>query len=123
MVTTEIKGPKVGRFQMKKSLGDFVLIVGPNHNIQFPFVLLDRALIYFSHVINWAHGRRNRHEEARDTGPETFVAHFTDHQRRICREFFQAAGAKDEAKIREARQPLLDMLLEVLHGLSDREYR
>ncbi|MFA5653723.1 MAG: GTPase/DUF3482 domain-containing protein [Desulfomonilia bacterium] len=123
MVPTEIKGPKVGRFQMKKSLGDFVLIVGPNHNIQFPFVLLDRALIYFSHVINWAHGRRNRQKETPDTGPETFVARFTDRERKVCREFFQAAGAKDEARIREDRQPMLDMLFEVLLCLSDREYR
>lgn len=123
MVTAEIKGPKVGRFQMKKSLGDFVLIVGPNRNIQFPFVLLDRALIYFSHAINWAHGRRSGQEEAPGAGPETFVAHFTEHRRGICREFFRAASARDEARIREARQPLLGMLLEILLCLSDREYR
>ena len=123
MVDTEIKGPKVGRFQMKKSLGGFMLIVGPNRNIQFPFILLDRALIYFSHAINWAHGRRNRQEETSDTNPETFVAHFTDHQRRTCRKFFQAVSTGDEARIREAMQPVLDMLLETLTGLSAREYR
>jgi len=33
--------------------------VGPAKNIQFGFILLDRALIYYSHIINWAHGRRD----------------------------------------------------------------
>jgi hypothetical protein len=123
MVTTEIRGPKLGRFQVKKTLGDLVLIVGPNKNIQFPFILLDRALIYFSHVINWAHGRRGRKEDAPDTGPEAYVAHFTDRQRTVCREFFHAAGTGDEIRIRETKQPMLDMLIEILLGLSDREYR
>lgn len=35
------------------------LIIGPNRNQQFPFILLDRALLYYSHIINWAHGRRD----------------------------------------------------------------
>ncbi len=124
MVTTEIRGPKLGGFQMKKTLGDFVFAVGPNKNIQFPFILLDRALIYFSHVINWAHGRRGRkEEEAPDAGPETFVAHLTDRQRAICREFFRAASTGDEMRTRETKQPMLEMLIEILHGLSNREYR
>jgi hypothetical protein len=43
--------------------------------------------------------------------------------RSVCRRFFRAASAGDEDRIAEARQPLLDMLLEVLLGLSEREYR
>ncbi|MEE4240975.1 MAG: GTPase/DUF3482 domain-containing protein [Desulfopila sp.] len=35
------------------------LRIGPNTNAQFPHILLDRALIYYSHIINWAHGRRD----------------------------------------------------------------
>jgi hypothetical protein len=35
------------------------LQIGPNTNTQFPHILLDRALIYYSHIINWAHGRRD----------------------------------------------------------------
>lgn len=123
MVPTEIRGPKVGRFQARKRLGDYVLVVGPNRNIQFPFILLDRGLIYFSHVINWAHGRRDVQEEPADAVPETHVAHFSDDMRSVCRRFFRAASAGDEDRIAEARQPLLDMLLEVLLGLSEREYR
>ncbi len=35
------------------------LDIGPNSNPQFPFILLDRALLYYGHIINWAHGRRD----------------------------------------------------------------
>lgn len=35
------------------------LQVGPAKNVQFGFILLDRALIYYSYIINWAHGRRD----------------------------------------------------------------
>ena len=124
MVTAEIKGPKMGRFQMKKRLGDFMLIVGPNKNVQFPYILLDRALIFFSHVINWAHGRRGRRETAPGKpGPETFAARFTDRQRAICRDFFYACTAGDEMRIRETKQPMIHMLIEILLGLSAKDYR
>ncbi|MCP3944665.1 MAG: GTPase/DUF3482 domain-containing protein [Desulfobacteraceae bacterium] len=33
--------------------------VGPNENPQFLYVLLDRALIYYAHIINRSHGRRD----------------------------------------------------------------
>ncbi len=33
--------------------------IGPHQNVQFLFILLDRALIYYTHAINWAHGRRD----------------------------------------------------------------
>lgn len=35
------------------------LTVGPVRNIQLLFVLLDRQLLFYSHIINWAHGRRD----------------------------------------------------------------
>jgi hypothetical protein len=35
------------------------LDIGPSLNPQFPYILLDRALLYYSHIINWAHGRRD----------------------------------------------------------------
>ena len=67
-------------------LAGFQLEVGSRKNIQFPFILLDRALIYYAYIINWAHGRR-------DYGSETlpaektqagFVAKWTSQQKKIC---------------------------------------
>jgi len=40
-------------------LGGEVVQVGPAKNIEMLFVLLNRALLYYRHIINWAHGRRD----------------------------------------------------------------
>ncbi len=47
---TRVLGVETGRYHLQ---------VGPNENPQFPYILLDRALIFYSHTINWAHGRRD----------------------------------------------------------------
>lgn len=41
------------------NLGGRQIRVGPIDNIQLLYILLDRALIFYSHIINWAHGRRD----------------------------------------------------------------
>lgn len=41
-------------------LGGDQIQVGPNENLQFLYVLLDRALIYYAHIINRPHGRRGK---------------------------------------------------------------
>ena len=40
-------------------LGGDRLQVGPNENLQFLYVLMDRVLIYYTHMINRPHGRRD----------------------------------------------------------------
>jgi hypothetical protein len=47
---TKVLGVDLGSQQMQ---------VGPGTSSQFLFILLDRALLFYSHVINWAHGRRD----------------------------------------------------------------
>ena len=41
------------------SLGSRQLTVGPNKNLNFPFILADRYFMYFERVVSWAHGRRD----------------------------------------------------------------
>ncbi|MEZ4549901.1 MAG: DUF3482 domain-containing protein [Desulfobacterales bacterium] len=45
-------------------LGQVKLTVGPMRTDQMLFILLDRSLIYFSHVINWTHSRRDSADAA-----------------------------------------------------------
>ena len=49
LAETKVAGMKLGGQQIR---------VGPNENIQFLYILIDRALIFYAHIINWAHGRR-----------------------------------------------------------------
>ena len=63
------KGKALSRIRIKRvPLGGSKIIVGPNRNPQFPFILLDRALLYHQEIANHAHGLReepgNNEEEA-----------------------------------------------------------
>lgn len=121
MITYEIRGPRLGPFQIGKGIGDFLLIVGPNKNAQFPFVLLDRALIFFASTINWAHARREVAQNPVEK-PAGFVAHFSEAQARTCHAFFQAAGSGDEMDLQGREESMADMLIAFLLDLSAREY-
>ena len=56
--TAWLKGENLARTRIKKQeIGGIMVTVGPNTNPQFPFILLDRAMLYFQHVSNWAHAR------------------------------------------------------------------
>ncbi|MCG8525637.1 MAG: GTPase/DUF3482 domain-containing protein [Opitutales bacterium] len=43
-------------------LGGSKVVIGPNRNPQFPFIFLDRALLYFKETIRHAHGKRTSDE-------------------------------------------------------------
>jgi hypothetical protein len=85
MAKAKVVGLKLGGFQIQ---------IGPNENIQFMFVLLDRAFIYYSHIINWAHGRRGLAENnpiPADSRNEKigYTTHWDETSKKICRRFFQ----------------------------------
>ncbi len=55
---TWVKGENMARVKVKKlRLGRASLTVGPNRNPQFPFVLIDRLLLFFQWMIRWSHAR------------------------------------------------------------------
>ncbi len=108
------------------NLGGQQIQIGPTGNIQFMYVLLDRALIFYSHIINWAHGRRDY--PPRGTQPEKRVkAGFTaewDHKTKgICHAFFSAARSNDGYRKESARKKLKEMLQDVLLKISHSEQR
>lgn len=78
-------------------LGGYQLQVGPNTNIQFLYILLDRALLFYVHAINWAHGRRDYQNMPRNPegGKRGFSAKFDNHTKRICARFFKVVHASD----------------------------
>jgi len=48
-------------------LGGYKMNVGPTQNIQIIYLFIDRALIFYSHIINWAHGRRDYPDPIQNT--------------------------------------------------------
>ena len=61
---TKILGVHARRIQLQ---------IGPCTNPQFAYILLDRALIYYSQIINWAHGRRSYEKNTSTPPPEGFL--------------------------------------------------
>lgn len=106
------------------TLGSQQIRIGPIENIQFMYVLLDRALIYYSHIINWAHGRRDYPPESSAAGqPEEtgYTTEWKDQTKRVCNDFYGNVRTHDAHKKRQSRRALKEMLQAVLLKISQSE--
>jgi hypothetical protein len=98
-------------------LGGNRLTVGPNRKLQFLYVLLDRALIYTSHMVNRSHGRRdlNLIHQSPDAAKKGYTTHFTMAQKKVSARFFKVASRRlfsSDKKARHDFQNLLDSLID-----------
>lgn len=95
-------------------LGGDRVQVGPNENIQFLYILLDRALLYFTHMSRRAHGRRDLPEtesqlvsKGEKAGISTLL---TAKQHRVCVEFFKVCRKKSSTSGKK-HSPAFDLLV------------
>jgi hypothetical protein len=120
-------GKRLARMKVKGlSLGGEQIQIGPIENIQFAYVLLDRALIYYSHIINWAHGRRDFpiHEHgSKETVKAGLTFEWDDRNRKICQAFYTAVRGHDDQQKTSSRKALYEMLQEVLLDISRSDHR
>lgn len=89
--------------------------VGPAKNISLMFVLINRELLFFRHIINWAHGRRDYPEHPRDQqplSPDTFTDAWSGAELRTCQAFFHSA--------RRATPPSDDDITEQMEGIIEK---
>lgn len=97
--------------------------VGPNTNLQFLFILIDRALLYYEHVINWAHGKREPVSENDQSA--TFAAGYTRkwnrHDREVGRKYFDAL-IKNKP-VQEEETALRAVILTELGNISNSDAR
>ena len=111
---------------MGVSLGGQLMRIGPIGNIQFMYVLMDRVLIYYSHIINWAHGRRDYPDkipqpaEPQKTG---FSSKWDKSVKNRYRDFYSSIRSGDEEKRTRSRRALTELLQEQLLEISHREKR
>jgi len=120
-------GKRLARIKIKGlSLGGEQIQVGPIENIQFTYVLLDRALIYYSHIINWAHGRRDfpiEEHASKGTAKAGLTFEWNDRNRKTCQAFYTAVRGHDDRQRTSSRKALHEMLQEVLLGISRSDQR
>ncbi len=113
---------KIARTRIKgQALGGISLQAGPIQNDQLLFVIIDRSLIYFWHVINWAHSRRNRPEEKQDEDKsvsEFLSAKWSEKQKKTSRRFFAATRKNDPAAADFAAREFKQMLKSLLKRIS-----
>ncbi len=105
-----------GRRLLGVRLDSHRLIVGPASNIQLFYVLLDRALIYYRHIITWAHGRRD-YEDA-PVPVEGVTAGWNREQRGICENFFNCVRQGHTRELDRAEMALREMLSECLESMT-----
>ncbi len=113
MVRTKVAGLRIGK---KK------ITTGPCKNIQFMYVQLDRILLYYSHVINWSHGRRDSNTDVirnrkMQNEKEGFASGFPEATRKVFDALFtNVTNRKKESD--ESEQEAVKTLEKVLEGLS-----
>ncbi len=104
-------------------MGGEQLQVGPVSNLQLLYIILDRGLLFYAHVINWAHGRRDyelRSNLLRPVGGKSgFTSNWGRRHREICDHFFRSVQKGQGGEIEEASLVLQDLLREQLHEISE----
>lgn len=97
--------------------------IGPARNIQLLFILLDRCLLFTSHVINWAHGRRDYDQATllreQDGDKKGFTSNWSNEDRKVCGQFFQALQKKDADILEKPSVRLYEIIVRQLRQLSE----
>ena len=109
---TKVKGIGIGGYQVH---------MGPVDNVQILYIILDRALLYYTHVINWAHALRDAPKQT-ETEPKTrsgLSSTWNNEQRALCATYF--AAVKQGKEIREPERALRKMLEKELIRISEQE--
>lgn len=111
-IGAKVKGLPLGRMKIQ---------AGPVKNEQILYILLDRALIYFSHIINWAHSRRDQPDAQYiegNTHKKGFTSLFDAPLKKLFNHFFRAARKDDWAQIAAIKPRINEFLIKSLKDIS-----
>ncbi len=96
--------------------------MGPVASSQLLYVLIDRSLLFFTLVINWAHGRRDYRNclppDKALTGKQGFTSRWSRKERMVCEHFLKALQNDDANAQEQSRQELYRALHTTLENLS-----
>ncbi len=116
-------GAALAKMDIQRTLGVERFSMGPVSNPRFPFVLLDRIILYAARAMNWAHGRQAADEAAPNRVPDRDVSRkrgFTEElsagdHRSLARFFAAARRGKNDSPHEERSR---EIIIEILRGLS-----
>lgn len=101
-------------------LGGEQLKIGPAKDINLLFVLINRAMLFYQHTINWAHGRRDYERSDITDNNDTnasLTAQWSTRELKVCRSFFSVATESERDMLKE-RQALEKLLIKSFTELS-----
>lgn len=110
----------LAKLDIERASGTQRFTAGPVHNPRFPFVLMDRIMLYSARAMNWSHGRQAAEESAPDKVPEKeirptgFTEELSAQQQRDLARFFNAARKGKSEREEECRA----IIRGILHGLA-----
>ncbi|MEJ2388008.1 MAG: GTPase/DUF3482 domain-containing protein [Chromatiaceae bacterium] len=114
-------GRTLAKLNIEVKPGTQRFTAGPVSNPKFPFILLDRILLYSARAMNWAHGRQAADEDSPEKVPdrETSVKGFAEElslaeQRDLTKFFADARRGKGSDREDACR----DIIKRILHDLS-----
>lgn len=120
-----VGGKALAKLNIERAPGTHLFTLGPVSNPRFPFVLLDRILLYSARAMNWSHGRQAAEEDAPDKVPEKavrrkrgFSEELSGKEQRELGKFF-AAARRGKASDREPE--CAKIIKNQLHGLARSE--
>ena len=102
-------------------LGKDKLQLGPNKNIQFLYIFIDRVLIYYSHIINRPHGRRDLLESSHEEKNEKqgYSTNFSSAQKKICAKYFKAMNGQSFIKDKKIVSDFEELIESLLNKISN----
>lgn len=122
-VSSYLGGKRVAQIRvLGQQMGGERLRVGPVKNLNFPWILLDRALLHYRSVVERAHARRDAlvlEHGSPEPGGEGVVASLDDATRRRFGEVFTSIRDQADAVPRELRVALEDETDRLLAGVSN----
>jgi len=113
MAQTKIYGQKLGGYKIK---------IGPNENIQFMYVLLDRLLIYYTYLIRRSHGNRDTAitvTTIEKHGNRSYTSEFSHDQRKKSHEYYLSLKKSSSDKTEKIRHDFEELIYKVLSKMSE----
>ncbi|AFL72489.1 GTPase/DUF3482 domain-containing protein [Thiocystis violascens] len=116
-----VGGKALAKFDIERAPGTHRFTIGPVSNPRFPFVLLDRVMLYSARAMNWAHGRQAAEEDAPDKVPDKdirrqgFSEELSAQQQRELARFFNSARRGKESEHEDACR---EIVKGILRGVS-----
>jgi len=97
------------------------LQIGPADTISLLFILINRALLFYEHISNWAHGRRDHARNPLTLLPSdspAFTQNWSPQYLKTCSLFFKSLKQNDSLKRQSAEMQLQEILFASLMKIS-----